>query len=189
MPLDDQGNPRSVFSLGEPLRIRARYEALQAVDRPLFRIAITSPTHGVTVCIADTQTADIPIEWTSQARSNVALTRCRFVRPVFDTALHTGSELAGLYDALTLGESFVVHSGEHQWRARVRGRPERSGSHPIRNQAPRGSGDDSIRLTGMAQPILFVAREPDEKLRTYLPVIDEVQRRGAQARVYFTTGH
>jgi CDP-glycerol:poly(glycerophosphate) glycerophosphotransferase len=37
----------------------------------------------------------------------------------------------------------------------------------------------------MAQPVLFVAREPDETLRTYLPVIDEVQCRGVQARVLF----
>jgi hypothetical protein len=37
----------------------------------------------------------------------------------------------------------------------------------------------------MAQPVLFVAREPDETLRTYLPVIDEIQRRGRQAKVLF----
>jgi hypothetical protein len=37
----------------------------------------------------------------------------------------------------------------------------------------------------MAQPVLFVAREPDETLRTYLPVIDEILRRGQQAKVLF----
>src|SRR3954468_18483507 len=37
----------------------------------------------------------------------------------------------------------------------------------------------------MSQPVLFVAREPDETLRTYLPVIDELQRRGSTAKVLF----
>jgi ABC-type polysaccharide/polyol phosphate transport system ATPase subunit len=120
--LDDLGNPRSVFSLGEPLRIRARYEALQAVDRPLFRIAITSPAHGVTVCIADTQTADIP-----ERVDEPGEIECRFealpLRPgQYSVQLYiTGSELAGLYDALTLGETFVVSaanvSAEHGFAA------------------------------------------------------------------------
>ncbi len=37
----------------------------------------------------------------------------------------------------------------------------------------------------MPQPVLFVAREPDETLRTYLPVIDELHRRGSTAKVLF----
>jgi glycosyltransferase involved in cell wall biosynthesis len=37
----------------------------------------------------------------------------------------------------------------------------------------------------MPQPVLFVAREPDETLRTYLPVIDELHRRGFAAKVLF----
>jgi lipopolysaccharide transport system ATP-binding protein len=120
--LDDLGNRRSVFSLGEPIRIRARYEALQAVDRPLFRVAITSPTHGVTVCIADSQSADVPDRVDEPGEIE-----CRFdalpLRPgQYSVQLFiTGSELAGLYDALTLGESFVVSaanvSGEHGFAA------------------------------------------------------------------------
>ncbi|MFN0071856.1 MAG: ABC transporter ATP-binding protein [Chloroflexota bacterium] len=120
--LDDQGNPRSIFSLGEPLRIRARYDVFKPVDRPLFRIAITSPTHGVTVCIADSQTADVPdrVDETGEIE-------CRFdalpLRPgQYSVQLFiTGSELAGLYDALTLGETFIVSaanvSAEHGFAA------------------------------------------------------------------------
>src|SRR5688500_8853878 len=37
----------------------------------------------------------------------------------------------------------------------------------------------------MNQPVLFVAREPDETLRTYLPVIDELHRRGQPTKVLF----
>jgi lipopolysaccharide transport system ATP-binding protein len=120
--LDDQGNKREVFSLGEPIRVRARYEALQAVDRPLFRVAITSPTHGVTVCIADSQSADVPARVDESGEIE-----CRFhalpLRPgQYSVQLYiTGSELAGLYDALTLGETFVVSaanvSAEHGFAA------------------------------------------------------------------------
>jgi lipopolysaccharide transport system ATP-binding protein len=120
--LDELGNARSVFNLGEPIRIRARYETLRAVDRPLFRIAITSPTHGVTVCIADSQSAEVPDRVDEPGEIE-----CRFdalpLRPgQYSVQLFiTGSELAGLYDALTLGETFVVSaanvSGEHGFAA------------------------------------------------------------------------
>jgi ABC-type polysaccharide/polyol phosphate transport system ATPase subunit len=120
--LDDLGNVRSVFSLGESIRIRAKYEALHAVDRPLFRVAITSPTHGVTVCIADSQLSDVP-----ERVDEPGEIECRFdalpLRPgQYSVQLFiTGSELAGLYDALTLGETFVVSaanvSGEHGFAA------------------------------------------------------------------------
>ena len=37
----------------------------------------------------------------------------------------------------------------------------------------------------MSRPVLFVAREPDETLRTFLPVIAELRRRGRDCRVLF----
>lgn len=37
----------------------------------------------------------------------------------------------------------------------------------------------------MDRPVLFVAREPDETLRTYLPVLDELARREVPAKVLF----
>jgi lipopolysaccharide transport system ATP-binding protein len=120
--LDELGNARSVFGMGEPIRIRARYETLRPVDRPLFRVAITSPTHGVTVCIADSQASDVPDRLDEPGEIE-----CRFdalpLRPgQYSVQLFiTGSELAGLYDALTLGETFVVSaanvSGEHGFAA------------------------------------------------------------------------
>lgn len=37
----------------------------------------------------------------------------------------------------------------------------------------------------MSRPILFVAREPDETLRTFLPIMDELARRGAPSQILF----
>ncbi|MFN0071855.1 MAG: CDP-glycerol glycerophosphotransferase family protein [Chloroflexota bacterium] len=37
----------------------------------------------------------------------------------------------------------------------------------------------------MAESVLFVAREPDETLRTFLPIIDELTRRGVTSEVIF----
>lgn len=107
--LDSDGQQRSIYGLGESIQIRAAYDVLQPVDKPLFRIAITSPTHGVTVCIADSQLADVP-----DRVSEPGIVECRFdalpLRPGQYTVqlFITGSEIAGLYDALTLGETFVV---------------------------------------------------------------------------------
>jgi hypothetical protein len=111
--LDDHGRSREVFSLGEPIRVRASYDVLEPVDRPLFRFGLTSPAHGVTVSMADSHGADVParVEGPGQVE-------CRFaalpLRPgQYSVQLFiTGSELAGLYDALTLGESFVVSAAD-----------------------------------------------------------------------------
>jgi ABC-type multidrug transport system ATPase subunit len=120
--LDVDGNERSVFSLGEPIRVRARYDVLQPVDRPLFRVAITSPTHGVTVCIADTQRADVPSRVDEPGEIECVFEALPLRPGQYSVQLFiTGSELAGLYDALTLGESFVVSAanvtGEHGFAA------------------------------------------------------------------------
>lgn len=40
-------------------------------------------------------------------------------------------------------------------------------------------------MTVAERPILFVAREPDETLRTYLPVLAELRRRGRASQVLF----
>src|SRR5437762_1797318 len=48
-----------------------------------------------------------------------------------------------------------------------------------------GIGRTSAAPSLPTRPILFVAREPDETLRTFLPVIAELQRRGRQCCVLF----
>lgn len=111
--LDDDGQPRGVFNLGEPIRVRASYDVLEPVDRPLFRFALTSPVHGVIVSIADSHGADVPARLEGPGQ-----VECRFsalpLRPgQYSVQLFiTGSELAGLYDALTLGETFVISAAD-----------------------------------------------------------------------------
>ncbi len=111
--LDELGNQRSVFNAGEALRIRAHYEVFRPVDRPLFRFAIASPQHGVVVSMADSQDADVP----GQVREP-GVVECRFASLPLRPGQYTvqlfiaGPEMAGLYDALTVGESFVVSAAE-----------------------------------------------------------------------------
>jgi lipopolysaccharide transport system ATP-binding protein len=58
--LDAAGRPTELYRSGEPIRIRAAYRAFRPLERPVFRFAVTSPRHGVTVCAADSTPSDLP---------------------------------------------------------------------------------------------------------------------------------
>src|SRR5688572_4504893 len=58
--LDEAGHPTDLFRPGESIRVRAEYRAFRPIERPVFRFAITSPRHGVTVCAVDSHPGDVP---------------------------------------------------------------------------------------------------------------------------------
>ena len=59
-----------VFQPGEPIRIRAEYHrTFRPLERPIFRFAIRSPHHGVTIFAVDSPASACRTWWTARAWS------------------------------------------------------------------------------------------------------------------------
>ncbi len=110
--LDAAGRPAELFKPGEPLRIRAEYRAHRALERPVFRFAIVSPRHGVTVWSVDSRADDVP-----PTVDGLGLIECTFAAPAlrpghYSVALSIlGPDRIALYDAFPSAGDFVVSAG------------------------------------------------------------------------------
>jgi lipopolysaccharide transport system ATP-binding protein len=107
--LDSGGREVELLTSGEPLRVRAQYQAHRPVRRPVFRFALASPRHGVVIAIADSQASDLP-EWLEGAGEVECWFRELPLRPgTYTVQLSiTGSDLHSLYDLYSVGNDFVV---------------------------------------------------------------------------------
>ncbi len=110
--LDAAGHPVDLFRPGESIRVRADYRAFRPLERPLFRFAITSPIHGVTVCAADSRPEDVP-----PIVNDAGVVECAFDAPPlrpghYSVALSIlGPDGIALYDSLSPAADFVVSAG------------------------------------------------------------------------------
>lgn len=107
--LDPRGRPTDVFAPGEPIRVQAAYRTFRPLERPIFRVALVSPRHGVTICAADTHPADVP----DQLDGDGVLT-CTFEAPPLQPGLYSvalsilGPDGIALYDSLGVAGDFMV---------------------------------------------------------------------------------
>ena len=107
--LDAGGRPAELFRPGDSIRVRAEYRAFRPLERPVFRFAITSPRHGVTVGAVDSRPGDVP-----SRVDGPGLVECTFVAPPlrpghYSVALSIfGPDRIALYDALQVAGDFVI---------------------------------------------------------------------------------
>ena len=110
--LDAADRPTELFRPGDSIRVRAEYRAFRPLERPVFRFAIASPRHGVTVCTVDSRPGDVP-----PIVDGTGLVECTFVRPPlrpghYSVALSIlGPDRIALYDALQVAADFVISAG------------------------------------------------------------------------------
>ena len=110
--LDAADRPTELFRPGYSIRVRAEYRAFRPLERPVFRFAIASPRHGVTVCTVDSRPGDVP-----PIVDGAGLVECTFVRPPlrpghYSVALSIlGPDRIALYDALQVAGDFVISAG------------------------------------------------------------------------------
>jgi lipopolysaccharide transport system ATP-binding protein len=110
--LDGAGYPTDLFRPGQSITVRAEYRAFRSLERPVFRFAITSPRHAVTVCAVDSRPEDIP-----PVVDGSGVVECTFEAPPlrpghYSLALSIlGADRIALYDALTAAGDFVVSAG------------------------------------------------------------------------------
>jgi len=107
--LDVAGRETDVFQPGEPIRVRAAYRAFRPLERPIFRFALSSPRHGVTICAADSQPHDIP-----DLVDGEGTVECVFEPPSLQPGLYSvalsihGPDGLALYDSLGVAGDFMV---------------------------------------------------------------------------------
>jgi len=107
--LDTTGRQTDVFQPGEPIRVRAAYRAFRPLECPIFRFALSSPRHGVTICIADSQPRDIP-----DTVDGEGVVECTFEPPPLQPGLYSvalsiyGPGGLALYDSLGVAGDFMV---------------------------------------------------------------------------------
>jgi ABC-type polysaccharide/polyol phosphate transport system ATPase subunit len=107
--LGPTGRPTDVFQPGEPIRIRAEYSAARPLERPIFRFAIRSPHHGVTICAADSHASDIP-----DVIDGVGVVEATFEPPPLQPGLYSvalsiwGPDGLALYDEHGMAGDFTV---------------------------------------------------------------------------------
>jgi lipopolysaccharide transport system ATP-binding protein len=111
--LDEAGHPTDLFRPGESIRVRAEYRAFRPIERPIFRFAITSPRHGVTVCAVDSHPGDVP-----PLVDGAGVVECAFEAPPLRPGLYSlalsilGPDLIHLYDSVGVAGDFVVSAGK-----------------------------------------------------------------------------
>jgi ABC-type polysaccharide/polyol phosphate transport system ATPase subunit len=107
--LDTTGRQTDVFQPGEPIRVRAGYRAFRPLERPIFRFALTSPQHGVTICATDSHAEDVP-----DLVDGEGVVTCTFEAPPLQPGLYSvslsimGPDGLALYDSLGVAGDFVV---------------------------------------------------------------------------------
>lgn len=107
--LNGDGQPTDVFGTGDRIRIRAHYHAFRELESPIFRFAVTAPRAGVTICAADSTTADVPARVTGDGTIE-----CDMIVPPlrpghYSTALTIlGADQIALYDHLAVARDFVI---------------------------------------------------------------------------------
>jgi lipopolysaccharide transport system ATP-binding protein len=110
--LDAAGHAVENFRPGESIRVRAAYRTFRPLERPIFRFAITSPVHGVTVCAGDSRPGDVP-----PVVDGAGVVECQFEAPPmrpghYSVALSIlGPDGIALYDSLSPAADFVVSAG------------------------------------------------------------------------------
>jgi ABC-type polysaccharide/polyol phosphate transport system ATPase subunit len=107
--VDDQGRPATSIAPGGNLVVRATYRTEQAVDRPVFQVAIIDVDSGLVVTTATSSAASVPARV-----SGDGAVECRFgnlpLRPrqyVLRLAISDSHQLAS-YDQVTAGPRFAV---------------------------------------------------------------------------------
>jgi ABC-type polysaccharide/polyol phosphate transport system ATPase subunit len=107
--VDGQGRPATSIAPGDNLVVRATYRTEQAVDRPVFQVAIIDVDSGLVVTTATSNAAGVP----ARVSGNGAV-ECRFsnlpLRPrqyVLRLAISDSHQLAS-YDQVTAGPRFAV---------------------------------------------------------------------------------
>jgi len=107
--LDAAGRQTDAFQPGEPIRIRVEYRAFRPLERPIFRFALTSPQHGVTICAADSHAGEIP-----DLVDGDGVVSCTFEAPPLQPGLYSvslsimGPDGLALYDSLGVAGDFVI---------------------------------------------------------------------------------
>jgi lipopolysaccharide transport system ATP-binding protein len=107
--LDPTGHATDVFQPGEPIRVRAAYQARRPLERPIFRFAIIAPSHGVTICAADTHASDIP-----DLVEGDGVVEATFEPPPLQPGLYSialsilGPDGLALYDLMGVAGDFMV---------------------------------------------------------------------------------
>ncbi|MBA2446715.1 MAG: ABC transporter ATP-binding protein [Chloroflexi bacterium] len=110
--LDEAGHPTDLFRPGQSITVRAEYRAFRPLERPVFRFAITSPRHAVTVCAVDSRPEDVPMVVDGSGG-----VECTFEAPPlrpghYSLALSIlGADRIALYDALAAAGDFVISAG------------------------------------------------------------------------------
>jgi lipopolysaccharide transport system ATP-binding protein len=111
--LDEAGHPTDLFRPGESICVRADYRAFRPIERPIFRFAITSPRHGVTVCAVDSHSGDVP-----PMVDGAGVIECTFEAPPLRPGLYSislsilGPDLIHLYDSVGVAGDFVVSASK-----------------------------------------------------------------------------
>ena len=107
--LDPSGRPTDVFQPGEPIRVRAQYRTTRPLERPIFRIELRAPRHGVTLCAADTRASDVP-----DVVDGLNTIDATFEAPPFQPGLYSvalsiyGPDGLALYDSLGVAGDFMI---------------------------------------------------------------------------------
>ena len=110
--LDDASRPVDVFRPGDSICVRAEYRAFRPLERPVFRFAIASPRHGVTVAAVDSRLEDVP-----PVVEGPGVVECRFDAPPlrpghYSLALSIlGPDRIALYESLAAADFVVSAEG------------------------------------------------------------------------------
>jgi ABC-type polysaccharide/polyol phosphate transport system ATPase subunit len=107
--VNEHGAPASRIGIGDTLVVRARYRAAQALERPVFQLAVVDVDTGVVITTASSTGADGPAVLQGEGAIE-----CRFVRLplrarqyVLRLAIMDQFQLAS-YDLVTAGPRFAV---------------------------------------------------------------------------------
>jgi hypothetical protein len=107
--LDPAGRQTDVFQPGEPIRIRAEHRSFRPLERPIFRVAIRAPRHGVTIFAADTHASDVPDLVDGEGVIEVTFEAPPLQPGLYSVALSIlGPDGIALYDSLGVAGDFMV---------------------------------------------------------------------------------
>jgi lipopolysaccharide transport system ATP-binding protein len=107
--LDAAGQETDVFQPGEPIHVRAPYITARPLERPIFRVEIRAPRHGVTVFAADTRESDVPDTVNGEGVIDAVFDAPPLQPGLYSVALSIrGPDGIALYDSLGMARDFMV---------------------------------------------------------------------------------